>query len=149
DKNFKLIKTIGGKGNDHGKFNICHGVWVNTLRDEPEVYIADRTNNRIEVYSLDLEYKRTIADVRQPCCFYQHQGHLYVPELGARVSILDAQDNFVVRLGDGHDVKAQDIQKHPDKFATPHALTVDSQGNLYVIEWLPFGRPRKFKHTPA
>jgi len=33
--------------------------------------------------------------------------------------------------------------------STPHALTVDSRGDLYVIEWVPFGRPRKFKHTPA
>src|SRR5262249_33941989 len=86
DKNFKLIKTIGGPGKDHGKFNICHGIWVRTLGKEPEIYVADRVNDRLEVYSLELEYKRTIAEMRLPCCFYQHQGHLYVPELGARVS---------------------------------------------------------------
>ena len=32
DKNFKLIKTIGGPGKEHGKFNTCHGVWINTLK---------------------------------------------------------------------------------------------------------------------
>jgi peptidylamidoglycolate lyase len=149
DKNFKLLKTIGGKGKEHGKFDTCHGVWVNTLKKDPELYIADRANNRIEVYSLDLDYKRTIPGVRLPCCFYQHDGLLYVPELGARVSILDADDKVVAQLGDGAGVKAADIRQHPDKFATPHALTVDSHGDLYVIEWLPFGRPRKFKHTPA
>ena len=36
-----------------------------------------------------------------------------------------------------------------EKFATPHALTVDSKGNFYVLEWLPYGRVRKFAHTPA
>jgi hypothetical protein len=149
DKNFKLIKTIGGPGKDHGKFNVCHGVWVSTLGKEPMVYIADRANNRLEVYSLDLAYVRTVPDVRLPCCFYQHDGHLYVPELGARVSILDATDKIVARLGDGQGIKAPDIRKHPDKFATPHALTVDSRGDLYVLEWLDYGRPRKFKHTPA
>ena len=82
DKNFKLIKTIGGPGKEHGKFNTCHGVWINTLKKEPEIYIADRANNRFEVYSLELEYKRTIPDFRLPCCFYQHEGQLYVPELG-------------------------------------------------------------------
>ena len=87
--------------------------------------------------------------MRKPCCFYQHNGLLYVPELGARVSILDADDKFVAHLGDGQGIKAADIGQHSDKFATPHALTVDSHGDLYVIEWLPFGRPRKFKHTPA
>jgi peptidylamidoglycolate lyase len=150
DKDFKLIKTMGGKGAEHGKFNVCHGVWVNTLKkDGPEVYIADRANNRLEVYDLELTYKRTLPDFRLPCCFYQQAGLLYVPELGARVSILDADDKVVARLGDGKGIDAKAIGSHPDKFATPHALTVDSRGDLYVIEWLPDGRPRKFKHTPA
>ena len=34
-------------------------------------------------------------------------------------------------------------------FSQPHALTLDSRGNLYVLEWLADGRPRKFLHTPA
>jgi hypothetical protein len=149
DKNFKLIKTIGGRGKDKGQFNVCHGVWINTLKKEPEVYIADRANNRLEVYSLELEYKRSIPDVRLPCCFYQHGGFLFIPELGARVTILDENDKIVARLGDGQSIKTTDISNHPDKFATPHALTVDSKGNLYVVEWLAFGRPRKFAPTPA
>ena len=44
-------------------------------------------------------------DFRMPCCFYQHDGQLYVPELGARVTILDADDKVVARLGDGKGVK--------------------------------------------
>jgi hypothetical protein len=149
DKNFKHIKTIGGPGKDHGKFNVCHGIWIRTLGKEPEVYVADRVNNRAEVYSLDLEYRRTIPDLRLPCCFYQFNGMMYIPELGARVTILDADDKVLAQLGDGKDVKATEIQNHPDKFATPHALTVASNGDLYVIEWLPFGGPRRFKYTPA
>ncbi len=148
DKNFKLIKTIGGSGKGHGLFNVCHGVWVSTLHKDPELYIADRHNDRIEVFSLEMEYKRTVGDIRTPCCFYQHDGHLFVPELGQRVSVFDADDKPVARLGDGKGFE-KDITKHPDKFAFPHALTLDSQGSLYVIEWVPFGRPRKFKHTPA
>jgi hypothetical protein len=149
DKTFKLIKTIGGRGKEHGQFNTCHGVWVNTLKDEPELYIADRANNRIEVYSLDLSYKRTIPGVRQPCCFYQHNGLLYIPELAARVTILDADDKVVAHLGDGQGIDPKQIKAHPDKFARPHALTVDSKGGLYVIEWLDWGRPQKFRPTPA
>jgi hypothetical protein len=144
DKNFKWLKTIGGPGKDHGQFNVCHGVWVSTLGKEPEVYIADRHNDRIEVFSLELEYKRTVGDIRTPCCFYQHHGHLFIPELGQRVTVMDAHDKVVARLGDGKGFE-KEIAKHPDKFAFPHALTLDSQGNLYVIEWLPDARPRKFR----
>ena len=82
------------------------------MRKEPEVYIADRANNRIEVFSPELEYKRTIPDVLAPCCFYQH-----------------------------------DNQLRPVVFALPHALTLSSTGDLYVVEWVPTGRPRKFRRV--
>lgn len=157
DKNFKHLKTIGGrstkKGPDaeHGLFNTCHGVWVNTLKPTPEIYIADRANGRYEVYDLELNYLRTIRGdfVRNPCCFYQSHGHLYIPDLGALVVILDKNDKMVARLGDGRGVKKEEFENgHADKFATPHALCVDSKGDLYVLEWLPYGRVRKFRHTP-
>jgi hypothetical protein len=159
DKNFKHIKTIGarspkpGKDADHGTFNTCHGVWVNTLKKEPEIYIADRHNDRIEVYDLDLNYKRTVGGVRNPCCFYQHKGHLYIPDLASRVTILDAEDTVVAHLGDGReaDGKTQkpDNKTNPALFAAPHAMCADSQGSIYVVEWVDFGRARKFRHTPA
>lgn len=161
DKNFKHLKTIGGraeagakKGPDapHGTFNTCHGVWVNTLKSTPEVYIADRANGRYEVYDLELNYKRTISGdfVRNPCCFYQHDGHIYVPDLGGLVVILDKNDQPVAKLGDGKGVKKEEFEHgQKDKFATPHAMCVDSKGDFYVLEWLPYGRVRKFKHTPV
>ncbi|MEZ6140203.1 MAG: 6-bladed beta-propeller [Zavarzinella sp.] len=152
DKNFKLLKTIGKRGNKQGEFNVCHGIWINTIKKEPEVYIADRANNRIEVYSLELEYKRSIPGVRLPCCFYQHDGQIIIPELGARVSILDENDKLVTNMGDGAEAKTK--FKTPDKtpqefFVAPHALCTDSQGSIYVLEWVPFGRVRKFVRTPA
>jgi len=143
DKSFKHLKTIGGPGKDHGKFNTCHGVWVSTLNKEPELYIADRGNNRLEVLSLEMEYKRTVEGVRTPCCLYQHDGHLYVPELGSRVTVIDAKDKIVAQMGDGSGIK-DDIGMHPGKFKAPHALTLDSKGNLYVLEWVGQGRIQKF-----
>jgi sugar lactone lactonase YvrE len=158
DKNWKHLRTIGGratkKGPDaeHGLFNTCHGIWVHTLRDTPEIYIADRANGRYEIYDMELNYKRTISGdfARNPCCFYQAHDHLYVPDLGGLVAIFDKNDNCVAKLGDGKGVKKEEFEKgHPDKFAAPHAMCVDSKGSLYVLEWVPYGRVRKFTHTPA
>jgi sugar lactone lactonase YvrE len=159
DKDFRHLRTIGerspangpkGPAAPHGTFNTCHGVWVSTLGAEPEVYIADRANGRYEVYSLELDYRRTVSGdfVRNPCCFYQHDGHLYVPDLAAQVVILDREDRPVARLGDGKSIRKEEKDARPE-FITPHALTVDSKGNLYVVEWVPYGRVRKFAHTPA
>ena len=162
DKNFKHIKTIGehtdksavGPNAPHGTFNTCHGVWINTLQSEPEVFIADRHNDRLEVYSLELQYKRTLAgNVRNPCCFYQHKDKLYVPDLASRVTILDAEGQLVTHLGDGREADGTtnkpDNKTNPALFAAPHAMCVDSHGDLYVVEWVDFGRPRKFKHVKA
>jgi sugar lactone lactonase YvrE len=163
DKNFKHIKTIGertdrkavGPDAPHGTFNTCHGVWINTLKKgvEPEVYIADRHNDRIEVFSLELDYKRTLkGSVRNPCCFYQFKDSLYIPDLGARLTILDGDDRVAAQLGDGMEVdgktRRKDADKNPALFAYPHAMCVDSRGDFYVVEWVDFGRARKFKHTP-
>ncbi len=149
DKNWKHLKTIGAPGKGHGQFSTCHGVWVNTIKAEPEVYIADRANRRYEVYSLELEYKRTIEGdfVRNPCCFYQHKDHLYIPDLAAMVTIIDESDKPAARLGDGAKVPKEQKGTRPE-FIAPHALCVDSQGSLYVVEWVGNGRVRKFKHTP-
>lgn len=158
DKNFQHLKTIGGKGKETGQFQTCHGIWVCTLGSEPEIYIADRGNNRLEVYSPELDYKRTVRGdfVRNPCCFYQHGGHLYIPDLASMVVILDAKDQPVAVLGDGKGIEGGGMKatpeagaKHPDKFFAPHAMTVDSEGNIYVVEWVNFGRVRKLRHTPT
>jgi len=149
DRNFKHIRTMGGPGKEHGQFKTCHGIWVSTLRGEPEVYIADRANGRYEVYSLELDYKRTVSGpfVQNPCCFYQHADHLYIPDLAGMVTIIDSEDRPAAVLGDGR--KGNKKAPLPEHFAATHALTVDSRGNLFVLEWVPNGRVRKFAHTPS
>jgi peptidylamidoglycolate lyase len=158
DKNFTHIKTFGSKGTGNDQFNTCHGIWISTINSEPEVYIADRANARLQVYDLNLNYKRTVSGpwVKNPCCFYQHAGHLYVPDLAAKVSIINGKDENVAVLGDGTAIENGGMKAKPemgapnaDKFFAPHALTVDSMGNLYVVEWVGWGRVRKFTHTPA
>lgn len=157
DKDFTHLKTIGSKTDPkqkgpeapHGTFNTCHGVWVNTLKKEgAEIYIADRNNNRVEVYDMELEYKRTISGdfIRNPCCFYQFKRNIYIPDLASMVTILDENDKPVAKLGDGKGVKKDEFEKgHPDKFAAPHAMCVNSRGDLFVVEWVPYGRVRKFR----
>ncbi len=158
DKNFKHLKTFGTKGKEQDQFNTCHGIWVSTLGSEPEVYIADRGNGRLQVYDLALNFKRSISGpwLKNPCCFYQHAGHLYIPDLASKVSIINPKDENVVVLGDGTGIadggmKAKKEMDAPnvDKFFAPHALTVDSKGSIYVVEWVGWGRVRKLQHTPA
>ena len=54
------------------------------------------------------------------------------------MTIIDADDKVVANLGDGKGLE-KEIAKHPDKFAFPHAMCVDSKGDFYVVEWIAEG----------
>ena len=145
DAQGKALGVIGSPGTSPGQFKTCHGIWVDTRRGkEPELYIADRENHRLQVFTMDGQLKREVGGFRRPCCFYQYRGVLLVPDLVKTVSVLNREDKIVAQLGDGNAPDAS-----PTAFQAPHALTVDSEGSLYVVEWVPDARLRKFKHTPA
>ncbi len=142
----KLIQAIGKPGKGPGEFQTCHGIWVDLRgkkKDEPELYIADRANGRLQVFTLDGVLKREVRDqMRNPCCFYTHKELMFVPDLAKVVTILDREDRPVASLGDGSRLQGEAA------FQAPHALTVDSRGDLYVIEWVADARLRKFRHRP-
>jgi hypothetical protein len=139
----KHIQTIGRPGKGPGEFTTCHGVWIDTRKSDPELYVADRNNSRLQVFALSGELKREVKEgIRQPCCFYQHKNVLFVPDLDKVVTILDKEDKVVAQLGDGRVVTDESA------FQTPHALTVDSRGDFYCVEWVPDARLRKFRRAP-
>lgn len=140
----KFVQTIGKPGKGPGQFTTCHGIWVDTRKSDPELYVADRNNNRLQVFALSGELKREVKEgIRQPCCFYQYKNVLFVPDLDKVVTILDKEDKVVAQLGDGHALT------DPSAFVAPHALTVDSHGDFYCVEWVPDARLRKFHRSPA
>lgn len=150
----KYIRSIGGPGSEPGKLSCPHGGWIDTRKNSPELYIADRKNNRIQVFTLDGRHLRFITnEMRRPCCFYQWKQEMYVPDLEARVTILDMDDKPIAVLGDNPEApKTTDWPNIPDKlqpgkFNSPHACCVDSRGDLYVAEWISTGRLIKLRRT--
>lgn len=72
---------------------------------------------------------------------------MFIPDLEYRLTILDEHDKAEAHLGDRTQTK--DRAKNASTFAAPHALCLDSRGDLYVIEWLEHAKVRKFKHIPS
>ncbi len=148
-------RTIGGPGSGDGQFNCPHGGWIDTRRPEPELYVADRGNGRIQVFSLGGAYRRTITDPRmkQPCGFYQYRDMLFVPDLAAKLLVLDKSDKVIAVLGENPE--APSIEGWPNipdqlkdgKFNSPHACCVDAHGDVYVAEWISTGRITKLTRS--
>ena len=76
---------------------------------------------------------------------------LLVPDLHARITILDTQNEVIAQLGDDPAWRARVLDKKenmrasPDKwqagkFVHPHDACFDRAGNIFVTEWVNTGR---------
>jgi hypothetical protein len=75
---------------------------------------------------------------------------LLVPDLHARVSLLDKANKPIVHLGDdevwrkkvldGFKIRNQPKEWVAGKFVHPHDAAFDKDGNIFVVEWVATGR---------
>jgi DNA-binding beta-propeller fold protein YncE len=145
------IRSWGGKGSDAGQLSCPHGISVDLRRGEPELYVADRTNNRIQVFTLDGKHVRFITgDMKKPCSFYFHGSEVYFPDLNSRLTVLNGSDEIITHLGDDPEAYQQqgwpNLPKsyyRPDRFSSPHGVCVDDNGDVYLAEWISDGRVTK------
>jgi DNA-binding beta-propeller fold protein YncE len=63
DKNGKFLLTWGSRGTGPGEFNTPHGIAIDAQNN---VYIADRENNRIQVFDTNGTFKTQYANVGRP-----------------------------------------------------------------------------------
>jgi hypothetical protein len=149
----EYLQSWGGTGSEPGKLHQPHGIWIDTREGaEPTVLVADRANVRLQWFTLDGKFIKMVTDeLRHPCMFDQRGGDLLIPDLKGRVTLFDKDNKLITHLGDNPDkkqwanngVKQRDTQ--PGIFCTPHSARFDSHGNIYVVEWLPYGRVTKLK----
>ena len=81
----RLLVSWGEPGGGPGQFRIPHGIGVDP---EGVVYVADRENSRIQLFSPKGEYVTEWTDVARPCqVFVDAAGNVYVAELGYRAGM--------------------------------------------------------------
>jgi hypothetical protein len=151
------IASINGTEGMAGAFACPHGIrFISRGGAAPELYVADRGNKRIQVYDANGTFKRVFgADfLTSPDMFAVHGDLLLVPELLARITILDRNDKLLTYLGENaQTVDVKGWPNHPKelivpgKFNSPHGMTADAAGNLYVVEWIVGGRISKLERV--
>ena len=139
----ELKQSWGVPGGGPGEFFLPHGIAVAA---DGRVFVCDRENDRIQIFSPDGEYLAAWTDTRRPThLVFDAQGRAYVSELwwqpgqtskrygpagetrSGRVSLYDREGRVLARWGEPDPVAA-------GGFAAPHGIAVDSRGDVYVSE---------------
>jgi DNA-binding beta-propeller fold protein YncE len=152
DKGGKYLRTFGGEGDAPGKLKCPHGLMVDTRGKEPLLLVADRANNRLQYFTLDGQHVKFDFGVIYPCYFDTYGGDLLVPDLSARLTIMDVTNSVIVHLGEGLDDWKERRQLSrdnfiPGKFVCPHSACYDRDGNIFVAEWVEVGRVTKLRRV--
>lgn len=132
----KLIKSWGAPGTGPGEFSLPHTICV---AKNGTVYVADRQNYRIQLFTPDGEFIEEWTDFHRPTGMYIGQDDLlYITELKCdnprvphplppRFNILTLEGELLARWG------TDDLEK-TGNFYAPHGLWGDQKGNIYVGE---------------
>ncbi len=154
DEAGNYIQSINGEEGEAGAFACPHGIMFSYRGAAPELYVADRSNKRIQVYDAEGNYKRVVENtVHSPCGFVFQGDACYIPELFAGVKILDREDKVAANLGDNQEVTkvagwpnlAGTSYVQPGRFNSPHGIAVAENGDVFVVEWIIGGRITKLR----
>ncbi|HUH14292.1 MAG TPA: hypothetical protein VML35_00245 [Gaiellaceae bacterium] len=163
DREGRHLLTLTGE-DGAGRFDCPHGLLIDRRGREPELYVTDRGNSRIQVFDLSGEFLRAFgADVLiAPTVIVRTGDELVLTDfLGARLSFLDAEDRLLGHLyanpaapgrrewpdawPNARDADGRIVRPTlaPEVLNSPHAIAAAGDGSLYVTEWLIGGRVTK------
>ena len=136
------LLSWGESGTAEGQFNIVHNVKIDR---NGWVYVADRENHRIQVFSSDGRFETQWVNFSRAAALEidtsGDRDIVYVGEyfagiasndtgtnLGPRVTVMSTDGKVLARVG------TDPYGSQVGRFFAPHGIAVDSMGNLYVAE---------------
>ena len=124
-KDGELLFSWGEPGGAPSQFRLPHSIRVDK---QDRVWVTDRENNRIQIFNGKGEFLAQWTDLIRPTDLFIADEIVYVSELCKRVSVFTMDGKLLARWGnEKHDV-------NDPLFVAPHAIAIDSKGDLYVGE---------------
>jgi len=121
-----LQLSWGEPGDAPGQFILPHSIWVDR---QERIWVPDRENSRIQIFNAQGKFLEQWTDLDRPTdLFIDGKGTVYISELTRRVSIFNGSGRLLARW----DSREED--KETALLLAPHAIAVDSRGDIYVGE---------------
>jgi DNA-binding beta-propeller fold protein YncE len=138
-------REVVAEGPPPAQFNLVHGIRVSA---DGRVYVADRRNNRVQVFTTAGAFEREIFVERKTRLLGTAFAVAFSPDPGQRSLYLADAGNGKVRIFDRATLQEVGsigrIGRYAGQFVFLHALATDSQGNLYTAEVGTGRRAQKF-----
>jgi DNA-binding beta-propeller fold protein YncE len=125
-KDLTYVQHWGKKGKADSEFDIAHDV---TVDKRGRIYVADRTNDRIQIFDANGKFIGKWTDLGQPW-------GVYYASREDSIYMADGNNNRVVKVNLDGQIQGVlgGFGKAPGKFDFAHHLAVDSAGSVYVAE---------------
>lgn len=154
DKEDKFVRVLGGKGDAAGKFATPHGQWLDERDGTAKLVVADRANKRLQWFDLNGNHVKTLDGFLFPADIDVKGEIMLVPDLHARITLLDKENQVLTHLGDdpawreqvlsnGNAMRRSPEQWQPGKFIHPHDACFDVNNDILCVEWVIGGRVTK------
>lgn len=118
-KDGKFIECWGIKGSGPGELNVPHNI---AMDSEGRLYVADRSNKRIQVFDQDGKYLDQMTQFGTPAGIFITKDDMLYVVAGA------PENRLTIGTTDGK------VFDRIEGLNGPHWLTVDSSGAIYVAE---------------
>ena len=134
DRDGNYLLEWGTRGSEDGQFNAVHAVATD---EQDRVYVADRSNDRIQVFDEMGNHLATWPNLNFP-------NHIVITA-NQEVWVSDNQPVRLVKFDtDGNRLYSWDASgRGPDEFGELHAFAIDEDGNWYGADNV-LGRSLKF-----
>ncbi len=152
------VFSFGTPGKGDGEFQLPHGIWLDDRKGRtPSIAVADRANARLQWFTLGGRHLSTLDGMILPANIDTHGKLMLVPDLSARITLLDENNRIVAHLGEDPDWRIEVLKDQrklrttpsewvSGKFIHPHDACFDHNGDIFVAEWVSTGRITKLRH---
>ena len=124
DKTGKFLKSWGGKGKGPGQFEVAHGIAFDA---KGMLWVADRENQRIQVFDANGTFVREMKYAGLPCSFDIGSQFVYmVNGFAGQIVKMDLNGKVLAVLGKPG--------KGPGEFGEAHFIAVSPKNELYVAD---------------
>lgn len=123
------VMEWGEAGTGPGQFDLVHGLAVDQDR---RVYVADRRNNRIQIFTEDGDFLEEWSDITDPVGVFVDEHHAVWVVSASLHRVLKYSRDGVLQHSWGAYGGPGGL---PGGLFRPHQIDVDQEGNVYVASW--------------